>query len=108
MAIGATCPPEWRTITDPQTGRTLRQLTTAPAHSYPLYYFIDTITPDNRTLVFHSERSSGVQLHSLDLESGEIRQLSAGRTRDAGWAIWDEHHLRGIYNHLSALNGARR
>ncbi len=108
MTIGTVLPPEWKTTTDPQTGRTLRQLTSAAANSYPLYYFIDTITPDGKTLIFHSERSGWVQLYKMDLDSGEMVQLSDGRTRDAGWAIWCEHHLRGIYNHLAALNGVRR
>jgi Tol biopolymer transport system component len=107
MIIGSRFPAEWQTTTDPQTGRTLRQFTSAVANSYPLYYFIDTITADGRTLIFHSERTGWVQLYKLDLESGEIVQLSDGRTRDAGWAIWCEHHLRGIYNHLAALNSVR-
>lgn len=107
-AIGTLHLPEWRTSTDSQTGRALRQLTSAAAHNYPLYYFIETITADNRYLIFHSERSGWVQLYRLDLHSGEITQLSDGRTRDSGWAMWCEHRLRGIYNHLSALNGPRR
>lgn len=108
MTIGSRFPSELKTITDAQTGRTLRQFTSAAANSYPLYYFVDTITPDGGTLIFHSERTGWVQLYKLDLESGEIVQLSDGRTRDAGWAIWCEHRLRGIYNHLAALNGVRR
>ncbi len=108
MSIGTQLPLEWKTTTDPHTGRTLRQFTSAAANSYPLYYFIDTITPDGKTLIFHSERSGWVQLYKMDLESGEMVQLTDGRTRDSGWAIWCEHHLRGIYNHLSALNGVRR
>lgn len=108
MTIGSRFPSELKTTTDAQTGRTLRQFTSAAANSYPLYYFIDTITPDGDTLIFHSERTGWVQLYKLDLSSGEIVQLSDGRARDAGWAIWCEHHLRGIYNHLAALNGVRR
>ena len=44
----------------------------------------------------------------MDLNTGEMVQLTDGRTRDSGWAIWCEWHLRGIYNHLSALNQVRR
>ena len=108
MPIGQTYPTEWSTGTDPESGRTLRRLTAGSHHNYPLYYFIPSITPENDALIFHSERSGWVQLHKLDLRSGEITQLSDGRTRDAGWAIWCEPRLRGIYNHLSALNGPRR
>ena len=28
---------EWKVITDPETGRKIRQLTSAPANSYPLF-----------------------------------------------------------------------
>jgi hypothetical protein len=107
MTIGTRTPAEWRTFTDPETGRIIRQLTSAPANNYPLYYFIPSITPDNRFLVFHSERSGWVQLHRLDLNTGENVQMSDGCTRDAGWAIWCQPRLRGIYNHLSSLNVVR-
>jgi len=104
MSIGTTYPAEWRTTTDPHTGRSLRQLTSAPAFSYPLYYFIDTITPDNRYFIFYSERGGWVQLHRMDLTNGEIVQLSEGHTRSSGWAIWCEQRVRGVYAHLAALN----
>lgn len=99
---------ELKTMHDPATGRTIRQYTSAKANSYPLYYFSPSITTDNHYLVFHSERTGWVELYRLDLVSGEIVQLTDGRTRDSGWAIWCEWHLRGIFNHLSALNQARR
>jgi len=103
-AIGRITTAEWAETTDTATGRRLAQLTGARGHSYPLYYFIPSITSDNRYLVFHSERSGWVQLYRLDLASGEVGQLTDGRTQDSGWGIWCEYRLRGIYNHLSALN----
>ena len=108
MTIGQLFPSTVHTFTDAETGRTIRQLTTASANSYPLYYFIPSSTSDNRYLILHSERTGWVQLYRLDLESGDMVQLTDGRTRDAGWAIWCEARLRGIYNHLSALNEVRR
>ena len=93
---------------DPDTGREIRQFTSGPANSYPLYYFIPSITPDQRYAIIHSERTGWVQLYRLDLESGEQVQLTNGTTRDSGWFIWCEGHLRGIYNHLSALNAVKR
>jgi hypothetical protein len=107
LPIGTAFAPELLASTDPQTGRAFRQLTSAAANSYPLYYFIPSITADGRYLIFHSERNGWVQLYRMDLLTGEFLQLTDGRTRDAGWAIWCEHHLRGIYNHLSALNTTR-
>jgi len=58
--IGDISPAEWRTFTDPVTGRTVSQLTSGRAHSYPLYYFVTSFTSDARDLVFHSERSGWV------------------------------------------------
>jgi len=98
--------PEWTSLTDRETQRPVRQYTSAPAHSYPLYYFVPSITADGRYLVFHSDRSGSVQLHRLDLTDGSSNQLTEGTTRDAGWAIWCKYRLDGIYNHLSALNVA--
>ena len=102
--IGDITPAEWSTERDPQTGRTLTRLTDGSSNSYALYYFVPSVTPDGRYLVFHSERSGEVQLYRLDLTTGEIGQLTDGHTRDAGWAVWCEWHLNGIYNHLSAIN----
>jgi len=104
--IGDVTPAEWSSETDPVTGRTIRRLTDGKSNSYPLYYFTTSITPDNRYLVFHSERSGEVQLYRLDLVTGKIGQLSAGHTIDAGWAVWCEWHLNGIYNHLAAIHPA--
>ncbi len=100
--IGSVSPAEWRTETTPD-GRRLMRLTGPGSNCYPLYYFTPSVTPDGRWLVFHSERSGEVQLYRLDLTTGAIGQLTDGHTRDAGWAIWCEWHLNGIYNHLSAI-----
>jgi hypothetical protein len=102
-AIGLVQPAEWREHPG-SSARRVTQLTNAQGNSYPLYYFVPSISSDNRYLIFHSERSGWVQLYRLDLKSGEIVQLTDGRTDNSGWAIWDEWHLRGVYVHLSALN----
>lgn len=101
--IGDITRAEWTAETD-AAGRRLRRLTDGRSNSYPLYYFVPSVTPDGRYFVCHSERSGEVQLYRIDLASGEIGQLTDGHTRDAGWAIWCEWHLDGIYNHLSAIS----
>ena len=106
MSIGRRLPPERQTYRAPN-GRKITRHTTARAHSYPLYYFTPSESADGRSLVFHSERDGFVQLYRLTLETGEIVQLTDGRTEDSGWAIWCEWHLRGIRSHLSAINLAR-
>lgn len=93
MTIGQTVPKEETSYRNPATGRTIRQLTAGRANNYPLYYFILSITPENDTLIFHSERTGWVQLYKLDLNTGGITQLTDGHTRDAGWAIWCEPRL---------------
>lgn len=95
------------TYPDPVTGRTVRQLTEGDANAYPLYYFIPSHTADGRYLIIHSEATGWVQLERLDLETGERLPLTQGWTRDSGWYPWCEYHVRGIYNHLSALNPPR-
>lgn len=105
--IGDLSAAEWSTETDPDTGRIVTRLTDGRSNSYPLYYFTPSVTPDGRHFVFHSERSGEVQLYRLDLETGEIGQLTDGHTHDSGWAVWCEWHLNGIYNHLSAIHPIR-
>lgn len=107
-SIGTALPPEMTIFRDPDTGRTVKQFTTAKANSYPLYYFTPSITSDGRYCVIHSERSGWVQLYRMDIETGAMVQLTNGTDRNSGWFIWCEGHLRGIYNHLSALNVVRR
>ena len=84
----------------------MTRLTDGRSNSYALYYFVPSVTPDGRFLVFHSERSGEVQLYRLDLATGEIGQLTDGHTKDSGWAVWCEWHVDGIYNHLSAIHPA--
>jgi hypothetical protein len=102
--IGDITPAEWTEETDPQTGRKVTRLTDGRSNSYALYYFVPSVTPDGRFLVFHSERSGEVQLYRLDLTTGEIGQLTDGHTKDSGWAVWCEWHVDGIYNHLSSIH----
>lgn len=102
--IGDITPAEWTYETDPDTGRSVTRLTDGRCNSYALYYFVPSVTPDGRFLVFHSERSGEVQLYRLDLETGEIGQLTDGHTKESGWAVWCEWHVDGIYNHLSAID----
>lgn len=104
QSIGRDYPPELHRFRDPKTGRHIEQLTSGRSNSYPLYYFTPSITADGRYLVFHGERTGWVQLFRLDLQTGQIVQLTDARTMDSGWAMWCQWRLRGVYVHLSALN----
>jgi hypothetical protein len=102
--IGDITSAEWIDEVDPDTGRRVARLTDGRSNSYALYYFVPSVTPDGRFLVFHSERSGDVQLYRLDLSTGEVGQLTDGHTKDSGWAVWCEWHVDGIYTHLSAIH----
>ena len=49
----------------PETGRAVVQLTWGKSSTYPLYFFIPTITRDNKYLVYHKAEDGEVQLYRL-------------------------------------------
>lgn len=89
---------------DVETGRRVRRFTAGPEHSYPLYYFVPSVTADGRFMVIHRVRNGRVNLWRLDMDGGAIQRLTDGRTDEASWDIWCEPGVSGVYDHLSALN----
>ncbi len=73
---GSVWAPEWKTMTDPVSGASIRQLTDYYCHSYHLYFTEPGWYDDGRRLVFISERENGHNLFSIDLQTGEILQLT--------------------------------
>jgi len=73
---GYVWPPEWRTLTDPVSGATIHQLTDYFCHSYHPYFTEPGWYDGGRRLVFSSERGNAQNLFSIDLETGEILQLT--------------------------------
>jgi hypothetical protein len=55
----------------PGTDRAAVQLTSAPGFSYPLYYYVPSLTADGRYLVYHRAVDGTVQLHRVDLWTAE-------------------------------------
>lgn len=82
------------------------QLTSGPAFCYPLYYFISSITADGRYLVHHRSDRETVQLHRVDLTTGETTQLTRASCPETQWHPWDMPAGRGVLDHRSALNTA--
>jgi oligogalacturonide lyase len=76
MAKGQRYPAEWRTYTDPHTGATSKQLTTYKGHSHHLYFTNPGWYDGGRKLLFGSDRGNRTNLYGIDLESGEITQLT--------------------------------
>ncbi len=76
MAKGDILPAEWHSFEDLETGISIKQLTQHKAHSHHLYFTNPGWYDNGRKLLFGSERGNRVNLYSLNLESGEITQLT--------------------------------
>lgn len=63
--------PSFRQLEAPGTGRRVLQLTTGPGFCYPLYYYVPSVTRDDRYVVYHRAAEGEVQLHRVDLATGE-------------------------------------
>ncbi len=92
------------TGTVPGSDRLVRQLTTGPGTCYPLYYYIPTITTDGRQLVYHRAHDGEVQLHRLDLATGESVTLTKADAPDAHWRNWCTDPGSGVLDHRSVLD----
>ena len=102
MTVGKKYAPEWHEFQDPLTRRRVRQLTDSPAEDYHLYFYNPSITPDGRYLIFLSERTGLSNLFRLDLQSGEILQLSDARPLRAEYWPFTEA-LHGVGACLPAI-----
>lgn len=78
MAKGSRFPVEWREFSDPQTAVKVKQLTNYKGHSHHLYFTNSGWYTDggSQKLLFGSDRCNETNLFSIDLESGEITQLT--------------------------------
>ncbi|MBI3463650.1 MAG: hypothetical protein HY000_11420 [Planctomycetes bacterium] len=90
-----------------ETGRLVVQLTSGEGFTYPLYYFIPSITRDGRYLVHHRAAKGEVQLYRLDLTTGESRRLTHAICPNTQWRPWCVDSGRGVLDHRSVLNVAR-
>ncbi len=88
----------------PESGRNVIQLTDGKETCYPLYYFISTITADGRFLVYHRAKADEVQIHVLDLVSGESRRLTHASAPKTQWIPWCVESGKGVLDHRSVLD----
>jgi hypothetical protein len=95
----------FRRLTAPG-GRQAIQLTQAPGFCYPLYYYVPSITRDGRFLIHHRAVDGTVQLHRVDLWTGESVQLSHATSPETWWRPWCWDAGSGVRDHLSALDVA--
>ncbi|KPK62453.1 MAG: oligogalacturonide lyase [Planctomycetes bacterium SM23_32] len=84
MTAGRKWPPEWEDYEDPSSGVTVRRLTNYKGHSHHLYFTNPGWWDGGRRLLFGSDRQNRSNLFSIELEGGEITQLT-DLERDAGF-----------------------
>ena len=107
-----TLPSERRIYRDPLSGASVTQWTRSSAKDNHLYFTSQSVTADDRWLVFLSERLGDVNLFAADrANEGVIRQISDNRSglmRSYCWAgarsglskaspVLDHHHNRVYY-----------
>ncbi|MHC4591436.1 MAG: oligogalacturonate lyase family protein [Planctomycetota bacterium] len=76
MGAGDTWPAELHDYEDPTSGVTVRRLTDYRGHSHHLYFTNPGWWDDARRLLFGSDRANRTELFSIELQSGEITQLT--------------------------------
>lgn len=91
----------------PGSGRRVIQLTSGSGICYPLYYFIPSFTADAGRLVYHRAQDGEVQLHVLDLRSGESTQLTHACAPSTRWIPWCVESGAGVLDHRSVLDVKR-
>ncbi len=73
---GSVWAPERKTTTDPVSGATVHQLTDYYAHSSHFYFTNPGWYDGGRRMLFTSQRENRTNLFSIDLQSGEMTQLT--------------------------------
>lgn len=72
--------PEWREFTDSLTGVKIKQLTDYKGHSHHIYFTNSGWHDGGSKLLIASDREGETNLFSLDLETGELIQLTERRS----------------------------
>ena len=76
IGIGSRWEPELKAYQDPVSGATVRQLTDYRGHSNHFYFTYPCWYDEGRKIAFYSDRENRTNLFGVDLESGDITQLS--------------------------------
>jgi len=74
--IGSRWTPELTISQDPASGATVRQLTNYMGHSSHFYFTYPCWYDNGRKIVIYSDRENRTNLFGVDLESGDITQLT--------------------------------
>ena len=79
------------------------QLTNSPAEDYHLYFYNSTVTSDDRYLIFLSERTGISNLFRLDIQNGEIVQLTDAAPTRADYYPFTYKRVYGVGACLPAI-----
>ncbi|MBN2883093.1 MAG: hypothetical protein JXN10_06165, partial [Clostridia bacterium] len=86
------------------TGRTLVRITDGNAFCYPMYFFIPSVTNDEKYIVYHRVDDKEVQIYSTELETGLETKLTNAAYIDTQWRPWCSPTPPGVLDHRSVLN----
>jgi oligogalacturonide lyase len=102
---GRRFPPESRILTDPASGRRMRQITAHPSVHHHPFFFVPACDREGRRLVFISHRAGRPQVF---YEDGATRELVQATDREdiAEWSIYPSGDGRFVY--FTAGTGAWR
>ncbi len=76
MAKGETFSAEKTEFADEETGHRVIQLTSSPSHDHHFYFTTTSFHPDGEHLFFSSARTGKFNIFSMDLKSGQMRQIT--------------------------------
>ena len=108
VSVALTVSDTFKRLKAPGTGRVAIQLTSGSDACYPLYYFIPSISRDGKYLVYHRYEKKTVQLHRLNLQTGESVQMTKAGGENTDWRPWQrEPGLKGVMDYRSVLNVAK-
>jgi len=102
MTVGQAYAPEWYEYMDLLTHKRVRQLTDSTAEDYHLYFYNPSVTPDGKYLIFISERTGISNLFRMDLQNGEIVQMTDARPARAEYWPFTEA-VKGVGSCLPAI-----
>lgn len=89
---------------DNETGRKLVQITDGDAFCYPMYYFIPSITDDEKFIVYHHMDKLELQIYSTELASGKTIRLTDADYINTQWRPWCSKTPPGVLDHRSVLD----
>ncbi len=99
--VGARWESELSVHQDPKSGATVHQLTAYKGHSSHFYFTYPCWYDKGRKIVFTSDRENRTNLFGVDLESGEITQLTDFDSAEGGVGGLSKNPVREeIYFHL--------